>query len=272
MFGGTPKRALICATLALVLAVPAVPAAGADAPHRDCPHGSDACLDRLVSDMQRNLDRLGCGHNAVFALLYLRTTESIRDAIRASEFSDRPLWNRATAGFGRYYLDPLAAWRRGQHKHVPRAWRIAFRSAKRKQVSTLGDLMLGINAHINRDLAFIYFRLGVTNHADHLHVNTVLTRVQPLAYQEIIARFDPSLAHQASNDPTLSLDIFAWRELAWRNAERLAAARSRAARRAISARIERHSVRLARRIRAAFPTTTAANRARDAFCAQRSTR
>ena len=185
------KRALIAVALAVLLTAPAAPSAAAD---------------RLLVEMRHNLDRLGCGHNAPFALLYLRTTEAMRGAIRAGEFSDGPLWNRVTTGFGRYYLDPIKAWRRGHPQRAPRAWRIAFRAAKRKQVSTLGDLMLGINAHINRDLAFIYYRLGVTNYADHLHVNTVLARVQPTAYPEIIATFDPALGSETSNDPTLSLD------------------------------------------------------------------
>jgi hypothetical protein len=263
----TAKGALIIAVLAMVLFA-ANAGAGADPPHHDCQRQRDACVDRLLVDMQRNLDRLGCGHNAAFALLYLRTTESIRDAIRAGEFSDRPLWNQLTAGFGRYYLDAFRLWRRGDRRHVPRAWRIAFHAGKDEQVSTLGDVMLGINAHVNRDLAFIYFRLGVKNHDDHLHVNTVLTRVQPIVYPEIIATLDPTLAGQAPNDPTLSLDIPAWRELAWKNARRLASAPDRAARRLVAARVERHSIKMARRIRAALPTTAAANRQRDAFCAE----
>lgn len=36
---------------------------------------------------------------------------------------------------------------------------------------------------------------------------------------------------------------------------------------AVAARIERYAVAMAKRIRAAFPTTDEANRARDEFCA-----
>jgi hypothetical protein len=257
--------ALIMAVLVAVLALPAQVVAGGQ--QRVCSHGRDACVDRLIADMQRNVDRLGCSHNGAFALLYLRTTESIRDAIRAGEFSDRRFWNRITTAFGRDYLNPLRAWRHGHRRQVPAAWRIAFRAGQREQVVTLGDLFLGINAHVNHDLAFIYYRLGLHNHDDHLHVNTVLSRVQSVVLPEIIATLDPTLGSQASSDPHLSLDIPAWRERAWRNAARLAAAPDRAARRRVSARIERHSIAMARRIRRAFPTTAAANQDRDAFCA-----
>jgi Family of unknown function (DUF5995) len=258
------KRFLIGATLATVLVLSIADSAVASRP--DCPRGRDACVERLLADMDRNVDRLGCGHNAAFALLYWRTTEAMRDAIRAGEFSDRPFWNKVTTAFGRYYLDALKAWRRGDRRHAPRAWRIAFRAAEHERVSTLGDLFLGINAHINRDLALVYFRLGAENRDDHLFVNTVLTRTRPIAYPELIAKLDPTLAGQAPNDATLSLDVFAWRELAWTNAARLAAARNAAARRAIVAEIERHSIAMARRIKAAFPATAEANRARNAFC------
>jgi hypothetical protein len=216
--------------------------------------------------MESNVATLGCDHNAAFALLYWRTTEGIRDAIRAGEFSDRPFWNQITTAFGLYYLDAFKAWRRGHARRAPKAWRIAFRTAKREQVSTLGDLFLGINAHVNRDLAFVYYRLGLHNYADHLHVNTILARARPVAYPEIIAKLDPTLAGQTSSDAMLSLDVFAWRELAWTNARRLEAAPNGGARRAIAAGIERHSIAMARRIKAAFRATRAANRARQAYC------
>ena len=248
---------------ALVMLDGAAPASAA-API--CPRQRDACVERLLVEMGRNFAGLGCDHNAPFALLYWRTTEGIRDALRAGAFSDRRLWNQVTTAFGRYYLDALAAWRRGERGRTPAAWRIAFGAAARERVSTLGDLFLGINAHVNRDLAFVYFRHRVKSHADHLQVNTVLAGVRSVAFPQIIARLDPALAGQRSGDPALSLDIFAWRERAWTNARRLARARAGAARRAVAAAIERHAVAVARRIEAAFAAPRAATRARDAFC------
>jgi Family of unknown function (DUF5995) len=259
------QRTMLGAAIAVVLAMlgGAAPAAAADP---ICPRQRDACVERLILDMRRSYARLGCDHNTAFALLYWRTTEGIRDALRAGAFSDRRLWNQVTTAFGRYYLDAFTAWRGGERRKAPEAWRIAFRAAERERVSTLGDLFLGINAHVNRDLAFVYYRFRVRSHADHLQVNTVLTRVRPVVFPEIIAKLDPTLALQSSGDPGLSLDIFAWRELAWRNARRLARAHAGAPRRAVAAGIERHAVAMARRIEAAFPATRAADSARDAFC------
>ena len=218
--------------------------------------------------MQRNVDRLGCRHDAVFALLYERTTEGIRAALRSGAFSDRPLWYQVTTAFGRYYLDTAAAWRpRPPRPGAPACGGSPSRRRAMPQVVTLGDVFLGVNADVNRDLAHVYARFKVRSHADHLVVNTVLARVQASVLPELIARYDPALASQRPADPELSLDIAAWRELACRNAKRLRAAPSRAARRKVAAGIERHASTMARRIGAAFPATAAGTAARDAHCA-----
>ena len=256
----------VTVTLAAMLVAAALAAAPAPA-HAICRSQRDACVDRLIVEMQRHVDRLGCRHDAAFALLYERTTEGIRDALRSGAFSDRPLWNQVTTAFGRYYLDAAAAWRHGHRSRVPKAWRIAFAAARAERTATLGDVFLGISAHVNRDLAYVYARFRVRNHADHLVVNTVLAGVQSAVLPVLIARYDPTLAAQRSRDPGLSLDITAWRELAWRNAKRLRAAPSPAARRRVAAGIERHANVMARRIRAAFPATAAETAARDAHCA-----
>jgi Family of unknown function (DUF5995) len=255
----------VVATVVWACAALATPAAG-DPPGPFCPSRRDVCVDRLIGEMRQNERRLGCAHNAAFALLYRRTTEGIRDAIHAGRFSDRPFWNQITTAFGRYYLDAFRAWRRGARHGVPAAWRLAFDAARRERVSTLGDLFLGINAHVNHDLAFVYARLGARDHADHLEVNAVLTGVAGVVYPDIIARLDPTLGAQRSRDPRLELDIPGWRELAWRNSRRLLRAPDAAARRRIAGQIDRHSIAMARRIRAAFAVGPATSRARDGFC------
>ena len=165
-------------TLAILLLTAALAAAAAPG-QAICRSQRDACVDRLIVEMQEHVDRLACRHDAPFALLYTRTTEGIRTALRSGAFSDRPLWNQVTTAFGRYYLDAAAEWRRGHRSRVPKAWRIAFAAARAEQVVTLGDVFLGINAHVNRDLAYVYARFRVRDHADHLVVNTVLAGVQP---------------------------------------------------------------------------------------------
>lgn len=140
-----------------------------------------------------------------------------------------------------------------QDEPHPKAWRIAFKAAANEKVSSMGDIWLGINAHVNRDLAFVYYQLGLNSYADHLHVNTVLARARLVVFPEMIATLDPTVASQTPSDPTLRLDVGAWRERAWDNAQRVAAAPNATARRVIAAKIERNAVAMANRIRRPSP-------------------
>jgi hypothetical protein len=234
-----------------------------------CPSGAERCVDSTVARMQRTYETDGCSHNATFADLYLDTTLSIRDAIRNDEFSDRPFWNRITQTFGTYYLDSYKAWTKGEETRVPQAWQIAFDAAAAGTTSTLGDIYLGINAHVNRDLAFVYYQTGADNYADHYHVNEVLGRAAGVAYPDIYAHLDNTVYGQAAAVPA-GFDlptIFRWRDEAWDNAERLREAPDAEARAAIAAEIDANALEHAREIEAAFPAAPGANAARDAFCA-----
>ena len=80
----TGRVAVTAVLLALALGAGPAPAQGI------CRSQEDACVDRLIVEMQEHVERLGCRHDAPFALLYERTTEGIRAALQAGAFSDRP--------------------------------------------------------------------------------------------------------------------------------------------------------------------------------------
>jgi Family of unknown function (DUF5995) len=93
--------------------------------------------------------------NKPFALLYLRTTEGMRDANNAGEFSDPQFWDtEVIPTFANHYLDAYAAWKRGDTQDVDVAWRIAFRTEP-ERLNCTQMIWLGINAHVNNDLAFM---------------------------------------------------------------------------------------------------------------------
>jgi hypothetical protein len=179
--------------------------------------------------------------NKPFALLYLRTTEGMRDANNTGEFSDPTFWDtRVIPTFASYYLDAYAAWKRGDQRQVDPAWRIAFRADPGKLTCTQ-LLYLGINAHVNNDLAFVIEELGARyTYADHKHVDDVLAvRTRPVVYPEIQRELCPGLFSETV-PPGADADIFAWRQLAWDNAQRLLAAPTPRAWDRIAKEIRRH--------------------------------
>lgn len=180
--------------------------------------------------------------NKPFALLYLRTTEAMRDANNEGEFSDPEFWDaEVIPTFATYYLDAYAAWSRGRTHRVDPAWRIAFR-AKPERLLCTQLIYLGINAHVNNDLAFMIEEMGDRyRYPDHKHVDDVLAlRAAPLVYPEIQRDLCPGIFAETI-PATADRDITAWRELAWVNGQRLRDSPNARARAAIAKEIRRHA-------------------------------
>ncbi len=187
--------------------------------------------------------------NKPFALLYLRTTEGMRDANAEGEFSAPEFWDQEVIPtFADYYLDAYAAWDQHRSRDVDPAWRIAFRTAPERLTCTQ-MIYLGISAHINNDLAFMIEEMGPRyTYADHKHVDDVLVfRTRPVVYPEIQRDLCPGLFGETV-PATADVDIFAWRELAWQNGQALLAAPDRRAREAIARQIRDHARDKAREI------------------------
>lgn len=231
---------------------------GIEAPYEpssanECQSGRIQCVDHVIREMTRRFDPLGesCDHDAMFSLMYLRTTEEYRRSVAdGTFFRDTPFVNHQDAVFANQYFDAFDAYHRGDRAATPDAWEIAFDAASNRTVTGTGNMLLGMSAHVNRDLPFALAQIGLTRpdgttrKDDHDKVNEFLNRViQPL-FAEAAARFDPSV--DDGNLPFTTLDetltaqmLFGWREQAWRNAERLVTAPTAEARAWVAADIER---------------------------------
>lgn len=248
----------------------------------DCRAGRLRCVDNVIREMTRRFGRLAgsCEHNAIFSLTYLRTTEEFRRATTtAGFFADASFVNHEDAVFARYYFDPYDAWVAGRRSQVPQAWLIAFDAARDREVSASGNVLLGLNAHINRDLPYVLSGIGLrapdgsSRKPDHDKVNTFLNRVADTLYPEIARRFDPTVDDNnlpGTYDDLLTFQAVAvMRESAWRNAERLADARTGLERMLVEQSIETYAASEALAIKAAtaYLPGSGGSAARDAHCA-----
>lgn len=241
-----------------------------------CADGSDRCIEATIATMRRRLDALGrrCDHDAVFALAYLRVTEEVRRAVRAGAYADRRWINHQDAVFAQQYFRTYADWHEGHRDRVPRAWRIAFAAADDRSVSGLGDFVLSMNAHINRDMPFVLAGIGLTapdgrsHKPDHDVFNRRLAALYVPVLREIAARFDPTaddLDAGPLDDAAAAALLQTWREVVWRNAEALSLARGPAERARVAARIETYAETQGVILRALLGSSGSA--ARDAWCA-----
>jgi Family of unknown function (DUF5995) len=213
----------------------------------DCADGSPSCVAETIATMRARFAPLGraCEHNAVFALTYLRTTQTYEWARDRPGFFADPAWvNREDAVFARLYFDAYDSWAAGARSRTPGAWLVAFDAARGRRVTAAGNLLLGMNAHINRDLPHALAAVGLTGPGgasrkpDHDKVNEFLALVLAPLRAELAARFDPyGLAGGLAPDTALQL-IVGWREQAWRYAERLVFAPNPLARALVAAEID----------------------------------
>src|SRR5215217_7058989 len=248
----------------------------------DCAAGRTHCVDAVIREMKRRFDPLAaaCDHNAIFSLTYLRTTEEYRRTIDdPAFFEDTNFVNHEDAVFAGYYFRAYDDWTSGRQDAVPPAWAIAFRAADQHAVSAAGNIALGINAHVQRDLPFVLAAIGLvkpdgsSRKPDHDRVNEFLNRVADDLYPEVARRFDPTVT-QGNVDGTTADDfaefqiIPSWREIAWRNAERLVSAPSAADRARVAAEIEAYAASQAELLRTSYQYgPLASSAARDAYCA-----
>lgn len=246
-----------------------------------CPDGAPSCIDATIGRMQQRLDALAarCDHDAIFSLAYLRVTENVKDAVTTGVFEDRVWLGQVDAVFAQYYFDTLDAWNSGDpdaQATVPEAWRIALQAADDETVTALGDFMLNMNAHINRDFSYVLAEVGLTgadgvsHKKDHNAYNRRLDSIYAPVFTEEAARFDPHFDDVDAGpvDETVAGVIMrGWREMVWRNAENLALAKTPERRAQAEHAIEAYAALQARLIRRVFASGSKATKARNAWCA-----
>jgi hypothetical protein len=204
---------------------------------------------------------------AVFPDVYAVITRRVMEAIegRGPAFYE-PQWISRLAGyFCEYYLAALAASLEGRRTAAD-AWDVAFNECNVAGTPASIHAVLGINAHINFDLAQGLFENIVQHGAaadkallrryrhDHDLVNEILEAAMPEIFQILVQRYGCPLAAFAtvtrSVQETISRAVMftlrQWRDRVWDDLEALLAAANESARRSVLARMNKKSALMAR--------------------------
>jgi hypothetical protein len=123
---------------------------------------------------------------AAFNDLYLTITRRVEGALRA-QASDPDFLELLDVEFATRYFDALDRWNRDD-EDTPDVWEVLFKRARDVRMSRLVAAMLGVNAHINHDLALALIAtwndLGAPEddliHHDYLLVNQIFYEEIPL--------------------------------------------------------------------------------------------
>jgi hypothetical protein len=245
-----------------------------------CVSGKVQCIDAVVRAMEQRAEPLiaSCSDQALFALTYLRVTQTYAWSARQPGYYHDPGWtNHAVAVFAKYYLNAFDNWTANPDSSaVPQAWKTAFDAARDGRVSAAGNFFLGLNAHINHDLAYAMAAAGLSGpdgtseKADYDEINFLLNSVSLPLVAELSQRLDQSMDDTSDK---LGLDatavgevMWTWREQAWRNAELLADS-TPLTKPVVTATIDGNSVTQATTYSTTYAYTPVNTRAaRDAWC------
>jgi hypothetical protein len=200
---------------------------------RDQPTDIAGVLARLKA-VQAMLDQLpptpALNRVAAFNSLYYTITDRVGRALTGPGVTDPAFLEMLDVEFAKRYLNALRLWGEDDEA-TPDSWEVLFRRGQDNRLSRLAGAMLGVNAHINFDLALALIATwrelgpptGGVVHPDYLLINQIF-------YEEI-----PGLRRRYSTSWQLRLDALSgqlddWsqrvlvastRALAWEQAERI---------------------------------------------------
>jgi hypothetical protein len=237
-----------------------------------------ACVDRVIRGLRRRADAYGCDHRALFPRNYeLLTIELRKWILRRGFYDDNRYLILQVVLFARFFHAAMDQWERDPAK-VPGAWRVALEAWRQGDTFGVQDLLLGINAHVQRDMPYVVAILGLrmrdgrSRKPDHDRGNLVLDAGYEPIVEMVAERYDPSTSVFASplheGDDYFGLEtVKLWREGVWRNAERLRGARSDAERAQVAQQIEQQAELTARSM--AAERAPGYGKQRDAYCNSR---
>ena len=187
-------------------------------------------LAALESNFRARQDR-----RSIFLTLYGVVSSEMRTRVAARAFADPEWVHRYAVAFANLYREALEAYDDRRLAEVPKSWRLAFDAAHGGESLVLQDVLLGVNAHVNNDLALALDRVSIgpdreRRRRDHNAVNEVLSAVTERAVQRLAALYAPGFT--TMDDCAGELDEMAslfslqvGRDSAWESAVALANAR-----------------------------------------------
>lgn len=112
------------------------------------------CIDDVLRELDIIIEETKAENNflGIFAYIYRRTTAGVKEAIEAGMFEDNERMEQFDVAFATYYLNAYRKYKSGDA--ASRSWLTSF-LAERRQLSIVQHLMMGMNAHINLDLALV---------------------------------------------------------------------------------------------------------------------
>ena len=194
-------------------------------------HPLPKTIDQVIAQMDQVIDRCIRERSRLgyFAMLYRDVTARVRDGIAMGRFEDGARMERLDVIFANRYLQALYEFWDGTTP--TQSWLIAFNAAHQWSPIVMQHLVLGMNAHINLDLALAAVQVAPGNQLPSLHRDfeeiTVLLGEMTLEMEGRMERVSPwfrliDRVGGRTNEQICGFAMQQVRDLAWLAAEKLA--------------------------------------------------
>lgn len=210
---------------------PLVPPTASEDHSARCGTDGLICLRWVEARLAEWEARFGCDHRAVFPTVYRMLTRQARLQMErdAASYDDPAGLGYEAVKFYELYEEMITAQMAGEP--LPPAWETAMSAAVDGDWTGAHDMLLAINAHVQRDMPFAVASVGIglpdgrSRKRDHDRFNIVLNEAYPDIVREVGRRYDPLMLTVADLGLIGNLAaqqlVAVWREGVWRNAERL---------------------------------------------------
>ena len=190
------------------------------------PEDTTERLRALLAALEERDDR-----RAVFLSIYSQMTAAVADRVDRGDFADPEWVGDYLVAFANHYRRAVRDYEAGSLDDVPDPWQLAFDAGDRGDTLLVQDAALGVNAHINYDLAYALDDVGtspdtVAKYQDHSAIADVIRAVVDDAQQSLVERdaaavetLDDSLGRFDEWVTVLTIDEC--RDSAWRTAKAL---------------------------------------------------
>ncbi len=207
---------------------------------------------------------------AIFLNCYALMTQNMFAALGEGRFRD-PAWVvRLLSRFSDYYFAALEAYER-QDTAIPTVWQLAHDAAAQSHLFSAQHLFLGVNAHINYDLALTVVELlgpiwptlspeqRQLYQQDFDHVNVIIKETTDQVQDEVLERHDRIMAWMdlvsgPLDEWFIGWLITGWRDEVWQRAVAMMACADAAAQESLRLELEKASLVRGRRILLNFAT------------------
>lgn len=181
-------------------------------------------LDEIILQEESQASAL-----AYFAILYRHMTSRVLQGVRNHQFQDADRMVRLDIEFAQRYFEAYNAFK--SNRPLTQSWQLAFSASTRHSPIVLQHLLLGINAHINLDLAIAAALVAPKDsihqlRSDFDQINVVISELLDEVQSKLQKIWWPlRYLRRIVNDqqePVINFSIASARKASWGNAVALA--------------------------------------------------